>query len=193
MNELAAIGCKSFVRLGTTGGLQQHVHSGDVVISTGSIRWDGATSSYAPAEYPACASYEVTLALIEACERLGLTYHLGVSASVGSFYAAQSRPAFGGYEGLDSGRVRQLTDMGVLNFEMEAATVFTLCSLFGLRGGAACVVIADRFRNEFKPEGSESKLAQIGAEATVALRQMDERKMATGHRWFVASLHAEKD
>jgi uridine phosphorylase len=192
MNELAAIGCRSFIRLGTTGGLQEHIRSGDVVISTGSIRWDGATSSYAPPEYPASASYEVTLALIEACERLDLTYHLGVSASVGSFYAAQSRPAFGGYQGLDSGRLQQLTDMGLLNFEMEAATIFTLCSLFGLRGGAACVVIADRFRNEFKSEGAETKLAQIGAVATVVLREMDEKKKATGHRWFVPSVHVEK-
>jgi uridine phosphorylase len=191
VNELSAIGCRSFIRLGTTGGLQENIRSGDVVISTGSIRWDGATASYAPAEYPASASYEVTIALIEACERLGLTYHLGVSASVGSFYAAQGRPAFGGYRGLDPDRVQELSDMGVLNFEMEAATIFTLCSLFGMRAGAACVVIADRFRNEFKPEGSESKLAKIGAEATVALHEMDERKSATGRRWFVPSIHAD--
>jgi uridine phosphorylase len=192
VNELAEIGCDTFIRLGTTGGLQQHIRSGDVVISTGSIRWDGATVSYAPPEYPAVASYEVVIALMEACERLGLTYHLGISASVGSFYAAQSRPAFGGYEGLDEERVERLGRMGVLNLEMEAATVFTLSSLFGLRGGAACVVIADRFRNEFKSEGSEEKLARLGAEATAVLAEMDEARAVTDRRWFVPSMHTHR-
>lgn len=193
LNELAAIGCNTFLRLGTTGGLQEHIRAGDIVISTGSIRWDGATISYAPPEYPASASYEAIIALMEACERLSLTYHLGVSASVGSFYAAQSRPSFKGYEGLHPDRVETLNAMGVLNFEMEAATVFTLCSLFGLRGGAACVVIADRFRNEFKPEGADTTLARIGAEATVVLADMDRSKAATGRRWFVPELNVNRE
>jgi uridine phosphorylase len=189
LNELAAIGCTSFLRLGTTGGLQENIRAGDVVISTGSIRWDGATDAYAPPEYPAVASYELVIALVEACERLGLTYHLGISASVGSFYAGQSRPAFGDYAGRFPDRVEQLGAMGVSNFEMEAATMFTLCSLFGLRGGAACVVIADRFRNEFKPEGAEEKLSRLGAESTAVLAAMDARREQSGHRWFVPTLH----
>lgn len=41
--------------------------------------------SYAPQSYPAAASYEMVLALIEACERLAVTYHVGVSATVASF------------------------------------------------------------------------------------------------------------
>ena len=192
VNELATIGCTTFLRLGTTGGLQEHIRVGDIVISTASIRWDGASTSYAPPEYPAAASYEVTIALTEACERLDLPYHLGVSASVGSFYAAQSRPSFGGYPGMDPDRVETLRTMGVLNFEMEAATVFTLCLLFGLRGGAACVVIADRFRNEFMPEGADAILAKIGAEATANLAEMDEARAITGRRWFVPSLHVNQ-
>jgi uridine phosphorylase len=78
--------------------------------------------------------------------------------------------------------------MGVTNFEMEAATIFTLTSLFNLRGGAACVVIADRFRNEFKPEGADQTLAQVGAEAVVALAEMDERKQRAGKLWYFPSL-----
>src|SRR5579864_7261021 len=154
LNELAAIGCRTFLRLGTTGGLQEEIHAGDITISTAAVRWEGASDAYAPPAYPAAASYEAVLALIEACETLGLRYHLGVSASTASFYAGQSRPAFGDYVGLHPDRVERLTAMGVTNFEMEAATIFTLSSLLGLRAGAACVVIADRFRNEFKPAGA---------------------------------------
>jgi uridine phosphorylase len=188
LNELAAVGCDSFIRLGTTGGLQERIRCGDITISTGAMRWEGATDAYAPAAYPAAAGYEVVLALIQACERLGLTYHLGVSASTSSFYAGQSRPAFGEYIGEAPERVARLQAMGVTNFEMEAATIFTLCSLFGLRGGAACVVIADRFRNEFKPEGADRVLATLGAEAVVALAEMDEMKRAAGKLWFFPGL-----
>jgi uridine phosphorylase len=188
--ELAAIGCDTFLRLGTTGGLQEHIRVGDVVISTASMRWDGASASYAPDVYPAAASYEVVLALIEACERLKLTYHLGVSATVASFYAAQSRPSHGGYEGIDAGRVEELRRMGVVNFEMEAATIFTLVSLFGLRGGAACVVVGDRFRNEFRTEGADETLASLGAETIVALAHQDSLKRQANKPWYFPSLQA---
>ena len=188
LNELAAVGCDTFLRLGTTGGLQERLRVGDIVISTASVRWDGASDSYAPAEFPAAASYEVVLALIEACERLGMTYHLGISAATASFYAGQSRPAFGDYIGVADDRVERLQAMGVLNFEMESATVFTLSTLFGLRGGAACIVVADRFRNEFRPEGADEVLAKLGAEASVALAEMDATKRKADRRWYFPSL-----
>ncbi len=190
LNELAAVGCQSFIRLGTTGGLQEPLHCGDIVISSAAVRLDGASDSYAPPEYPAAASYEVVLALMQACERLQLRYHLGVSASTSSFFAGQSRPSFHDFRGHVPDRVDRLQAMGVMNFEMEAATVFTLCSLFGLRGGAACVVVADRFRNEFKPEGADEVLARLGAETIVALAEMDERKRLAGCRWFYPGLTA---
>jgi uridine phosphorylase len=188
LNELAAIGSETFLRLGTTGGLQERLRVGDIVISTASVRWDGASDSYAPPAFPAVASYEVVLALIEASERLGMTYHLGVSAATSSFYAGQSRPAFADYIGVNSDRVERLQAMGVLNFEMESATVFTLSSLFGLRGGAACIVVADRFRNEFRPEGADETLAKLGAEASVALADMDSIKRRAGRTWYYPSL-----
>lgn len=193
INELAAVGCTGFLRLGTTGGLNERIHCGDIIITTAAIRWDGASTSYAPEGYPAAASYEVVLALVEACERLTLRYHVGVSATVASFYAAQSRPSFGGYAGMDADRVDRLTAMGVLNFEMEAATVLTLCSLFGLRGGAACVVIADRVRNEWRPAGADEVLARLGAETVAVLSEHETWKQQAGKAWYFPGLHPGKD
>lgn len=190
LNELAAVGCTTFLRLGTTGGLQEEMRVGDVAISTAAIRWEGASEAYAPPEFPAAASYEVVLALIEACERLGRQYHLGVSASTASFYAAQSRPAFGDYIGMHPERVERLRAMRVTNFEMEAATIFTLSSLFGLRAGAACIVIADRFRNEFKPEGADEALAELGAVTIEVLNEMDGAKRAAGRLWYFPGIYA---
>lgn len=188
LNELAAVGCNTFLRLGTTGGLQEHLRVGDIVISTASVRWDGASDSYAPLAFPAAASYEVVLALVEACERLGMIYHLGISASTASFYAGQSRPSFGDYVGVAHDRVERLHAMGVLNFEMESATVFTLSSLFGLRGGSACIIVADRFRNEFRPEGADEILGQLGAETSLALAELDALKERAGRKWYFPGL-----
>lgn len=190
LNELAAVGCRTFLRLGTTGGLQEEIRAGDVTISTAAIRWEGASEAYAPDAYPAAASYEVVLALIEACERLGMRYHLGISASTASFYAGQSRPAFGEYIGLHPERVQRLQHMGVTNFEMEAATIFTLASLFRLRAGAACIVIADRFRNEFKPVGADQALAKLGAETIRVLARMDAIRVGAGKRYYYPGLGA---
>jgi uridine phosphorylase len=41
LNELAEIGCRNFIRLGTTGGLQERMRTGDIAISTAAIRWEG--------------------------------------------------------------------------------------------------------------------------------------------------------
>ena len=89
-----------------------------------------------------------------------------------------------------SGRefLRRLYDGIAKDPQMEAATIFTLCSLFGLRGGAACVVIADRFRNVFRPEGADQVLASLGAEAALALSQLDARKHQAGKKWYFPSL-----
>ncbi|GAC1473151.1 MAG: uridine phosphorylase [Chloroflexota bacterium] len=193
LNELAEVGCQTFLRLGTTGGLQEEMRVGDVAISTAAIRWDGASVAYAPPEFPAAASYEVVLALIEACERLGMRYHLGVSASTASFYAAQSRPAFGEYIGMHEDRVERLSSMRVTNFEMEAATIFTLCSLFGLRAGAACIVVADRFRNEFKPEGADNALAGLGAETIAVLSEMDTMKSRVNKAWYYPGIYGRAE
>src|SRR5947209_17178894 len=45
LNELAAVGCNTFLRLGTTGGLQEEIRCGDITISTAAIRWEGASDS----------------------------------------------------------------------------------------------------------------------------------------------------
>jgi uridine phosphorylase len=188
VNELAAVGCRSLIRVGTTGSLQESIRCGDVVITTGAVRWDGASDAYAPPAYPAVASYEVVLALLEACDRLHLTCHLGISATASSFYAGQGRAAYGGYRGVDPERVTHLQAMGVLNLEMESATVLTLASLLGLRAGAACVVVADRVRGELRTDGADDTLARLGAEAAVALAEMDRARERAGKPQYVPAL-----
>ena len=58
MEELYRCGADTFVRIGTWGGMQPEVKSGDVVIATGAVRMEGTTREYAPIEYPAVANQE---------------------------------------------------------------------------------------------------------------------------------------
>ena len=85
MEELAKIGVHTFVRIGTCGGINLKVKSGDCVIATGAIRNEGTSKEYAPIEFPAVADYKVTKSLVDACEKLDNSYHYGVVQCKDSF------------------------------------------------------------------------------------------------------------
>src|SRR4030065_152394 len=55
--ELPQIGAKPFIRVGTTGAIQPHISTGECIIATGAVRLDGASTHYAPIEYPAVPSF----------------------------------------------------------------------------------------------------------------------------------------
>ena len=65
IDELARLGIKSFIRVGTTGSIQKNINMGDVIITTGSVRLDGASRHYAPIEYPAVADFSLVSGLVE--------------------------------------------------------------------------------------------------------------------------------
>ena len=60
MEELTMSGADTFIRIGTCGGMQLDVKSGDVVIANGAIRMEGTSKEYAPIEFPAVADIQVT-------------------------------------------------------------------------------------------------------------------------------------
>ena len=70
VEELTRIGAHTFIRVGTTGGIQPGQKMGDLVISTGAVRLDGASRDYVIPEYPAIAHYQVVQALIQAAQEL---------------------------------------------------------------------------------------------------------------------------
>ena len=168
VDELSRIGSDTFIRVGTTGGIQKDQKLGDIVISTGAVRFDGASKDLVVPEYPAVASYEVVMALIQAAEELGVRYHVGVTASTDTFYTGQGRPGLNNY--LPSFKKTILEDMqkaGVKNFEMEVAPLLTFASIFGKRAGAVCVIVANRVTDEFELNDDMQKRA--GAVASLAI------------------------
>ena len=150
IEELAQLGIKTFIRVGTTGALQRHIKAGDVVITTGSVRIDGTSEHYAPIEYPAVADYGVLNALVEAAKTIKVRCHVGITASSATFYPGQERiDTFSRYVIRDlAGSKREWEQLGVLNYEMESATLLTMCSAMGLRAGCVTGVISERTEKE---------------------------------------------
>lgn len=59
VEELAQLGIRTFLRIGTTGAIQPHINVGDVLVTTASVRLDGASLHFAPMEFPAVADFRV--------------------------------------------------------------------------------------------------------------------------------------
>ncbi|MBE3072677.1 MAG: uridine phosphorylase [Acidobacteria bacterium] len=150
IDELAQLGVRTFIRVGTTGAIQPHVNVGDVVITTGAVRLDGASTHYAPIEYPAVACHGIVEALVRAATDTGTPAHVGVTCSCDTFYPGQER--YDSFSGYVPRRFQGITEewrrLGVLNYEMEAATVLTLTAAMGLRGGCVAGVVVNRTRAE---------------------------------------------
>lgn len=184
LTELANIGCKTFIRVGSTGALQEGIELGDLIISTGAMKMEGTSRYYVPDSYPAVASYEVVMALIEACETLGYRYHVGLTASASSFYLGQGRPGYNDYKHSRTDAIlSDLQKANILNFEMEASHIFTFAQIFGLRAGAICAVYANRVTNEFATKG-EKEAIMAANYAVKILQEMEEEKKEKKARYW---------
>jgi len=139
VEELARCGADTFIRVGTCGGTRTTQEIGDIAITTGAVRWEGTSQQYVRPEYPAISAPEIVLALIEASELSGVKYHVGITKTTDSFY---SNMGFGGYRQSWMKDIEEdFARANVISVEMEAATLFTLANLYGLRAGCICSII----------------------------------------------------
>ena len=160
---------------------------GDLVITTGAVRLESTTSFFVHDGYPAVADYEAVAALIEAAERLGHRYHVGVTATAPGFFGAQGRPIPQlpiRYPDLAEDMARQR----VMNFEMEASALLVLATLARCRAGVVCAVYAQRTTGAFvegaAKDAAEAACVETGLEGLLILAEMDRQKRDAGtDRW----------
>ena len=86
VEELIRIGAKNIIRIGTCGAIQSFLKPGHMIIATGAVRGEHTSEEFISMEYPAVADYRVVRALVDACEKLNLPYHLGIIRSHDAFY-----------------------------------------------------------------------------------------------------------
>ena len=180
MEELAAIGADTFVRVGTCGGIDLDVRSGDIVVATGAIRYEHTSCEYAPIEFPAVPDFGVASALAEAAQRLGKRCHMGVVQCKDSFYGQHSPGRMPvSYELLEKWEAWKR--LGVKASEMESAALFVVASALHVRCGSCFHVIWNQEREAagLDQDMSEdtSSAVQVGLEA---LKILIERDRANG-------------
>lgn len=152
MEELCRCGADTFIRIGTCGGMQTEVKSGDIVIATGAVRMEGTSREYAPIEFPAVADLTVTNALVSAAKKRGVSFHTGVVQCKDAFYGQhepETKPVF--YELMQKWEAWKR--LGCLASEMESAALFTVASYLRVRIGSCFLVMANQEREK---EGLEN-------------------------------------
>ena len=179
MEELYRCGADTFVRIGTCGGMQTEIKSGDVVVATGAVRMEGTSKEYAPIEYPAVADLEVTNALVSAAKAKGFPYHAGVVECKDAFYGQhepEKMPV--GYELLNKWEAWKM--MGCLASEMESAALFIAAGKLRVRAGSCFLVVANQEREKLgleNPVVHDTDMAiQVAVEAIRNLIKADQEK-----------------
>ncbi|MBO1520630.1 uridine phosphorylase [Oceanisphaera pacifica] len=162
VEELAQLGVSTFLRIGTTGAIQPHINVGDMIVTQGSVRLDGASRHFAPLEFPAVADFDCSCALVDSAREQEIAPHVGVTASSDTFYPGQER-----YDTFSArvprelqGSLKEWQDLGVLNYEMESATLFTMCASLGLKAGCVAGVIVNRTQQEIPDDATAQQAEQ---------------------------------
>ncbi len=179
MEELAAIGADTFIRVGTTGGIALDVCPGDVVVATGAVRFEHTSLEYAPIEYPSVPDFEVTAALKSASEDLGFKTHTGVVQCKDSFYGQHSperSPV--SWELLQ--KWESWKRLGVKSSEMESAALFVVAAALNVRCGSCFHVVWNQEREKaglFMPMTEDTSGAiRVGIEAMKRIIAKDKEK-----------------
>jgi uridine phosphorylase len=172
IDELAKCGADTFVRVGTCGGMQENVLSGDIVIASGAIRMEGTSREFAPIEYPAVADIQVTNALMAAAKEKNIPHHVGVVQCKDSFFG-QHEPEIMPVSYELEQKWEAWKRMGCLASEMESAALFIAGSFLRVRVGSCFLVVANQERAKMgldNPQVHDTELAIVTA--VEALRRL---------------------
>jgi uridine phosphorylase len=140
VEELAAIGARTFIRVGTTGSIQSDVHFSDLVIATAAVRDEGTTPPYVPLSYPAVADVELVSAMVAAARAAHQRAHAGIVRSHDALYTDLHAARMPRREELESA-LKVWHRARVLCNDMESSTIFVICALRNLRGGSVLTVV----------------------------------------------------
>lgn len=171
LTELIQLGAKVLIRIGGTGALKEEIACGDFILNTGSVRLGGTSRFYAMPEYPAVADFEIVSLLKETCIEEGENHFLGIGASVGSFYRGQGRDPFDRVDKGTKELYEKFINLNVLNIEMEAETIFTLSSIYGIRAASICTTHCNRIDNKWLIDYAEpqKKMCEIALKTSMKI------------------------
>jgi DeoD family purine-nucleoside phosphorylase len=157
VEELIGLGAKNLLRVGTCGGYHPDLRLGDLVIATAAAAQDGTVSTltrgipYAPA-----AHFDLIHATHHVAENAGRRTRIGPIVSSDLFYDREENPQ------------KLWSDLGVLAVEMEAAVIFTLAAMHGVKAGCL-LTVSDTIGAEVVRISDEDLRAAVDNMVTLAL------------------------
>lgn len=122
VEELARIGVKAMIRIGSCGAMQPNIRLGDLILAAGAVRDDGASKAYVDLRYPAVADTELLNACLACVKEKNIPYHIGIVHSHESFYIDDNED-----------QKNFWAKKGVLCADMETAALLTIGRLRGIK------------------------------------------------------------
>lgn len=165
LHELAYLGARVFLRIGTAMGLPP-VSLGEYVIAADALRGEGTSRAYTDQTAEVVgADPEVNTALETALRLAALPCHKGRFASFDAFY----RDMFA-LEPEVAARVEQVREQllahNVLVADMETSAILTVARALGVKAGSFCVASVDNItRDKLDLASMEACEAQLFAVA----------------------------
>ena len=152
VEELIKCGADTFIRIGTSGGIDLKVWGGDLIVASSAIRAEGTSYEYLPKGYPAAADFDVVKALADAAAELssdenGKRYHVGVVHSKDSFYGEVEPEGSAVSEDIKT-RWESYLRCGCLTSEMECSAVFSVGIVRGVRCGGVLTALWNAERSK---------------------------------------------
>ncbi|NHI84059.1 MAG: nucleoside phosphorylase [Candidatus Thorarchaeota archaeon] len=123
IEELANLGMDVLIRIGSCGGIDPKVKTGDVVVPTAAVRDDRAGLNYVPIEYPAVASPVWSIALHDEISKLlpSDRIHMGICWTSDVYYMNPN-----------NNPLDMWTRANVKCVEMESSLLFVFASTRGI-------------------------------------------------------------
>jgi DeoD family purine-nucleoside phosphorylase len=158
VEELAQLGAKRLLRIGTCGGLQPDLALGDLIVALSAVPQDSTATHYVGGEpHAPTASWELVHGAVHAAKELGRPVRVGPIVSSDVFYDP------------DPGRAQRWSSRGILAVEMEAAVIFTVGALRGLEAGCLLTVSDIIVEGEFKRISDEDLRKAVDGMTELAL------------------------
>jgi purine-nucleoside phosphorylase len=162
VEELAMLGARTVIRVGTCGGAGADVRPTDLIIATAACPIEGTTRLYMSRDpYAPAASFRVVRALADAAGQLGARHHVGLVATEDALYAVTPEWR------------ERWASRGVLAQEMEASAVFTVAALRAIDAGCILVASNSAGQHERLPDDAleiaTDRMIDVALEAAVAL------------------------
>ncbi|BDI23990.1 nucleoside phosphorylase [Herbiconiux sp. L3-i23] len=169
MHELADLGVKRFVRLGTVMTVGE-TQLGELVVAHGAIRGESTSASYLPVEYPAVPDFALTAQLEAAVRAAGQPTRSGIYATYDGFYTEMFDTGVGVERVAD--RYARLAKVGVVAADMETSALFVAARALGVAAGSLCLASVAGTTNEKMAHAdrvrSEAELLKAGFTALAA-------------------------